>query len=588
MPIEMVGEVGHLSGGPFDLSAGKALGEARFAAGLVVANGPLLLALDCRIDEFDNGKPSPNGEKKTASALLSRWREVGPGALESLVGDFALAVYDVRDRSLYLAVDPAAQRSLHFRLEPPGVVFASRPARIARPRGAVDLPALADFAAFRFEMGPASFFAGVERVQAGEGVRIREGRIVSRERYWQPCLAPDERLTRADAVDEYRYLLSTAIRDRTPDAGLVATHLSSGYDSSAVTATSALNVGQDRILAFTAAPLSLPSDRVGRHRFADESRLAARAAAQLGIGHEIVRDSGPLAFAWREATRTLQSPCALPVNQSWLTAIRRRAADAGAGVLLAAYLGNESLNSGGVETLAEYVARGELLTWLRQALALRGHEAVSWRGVLFNSFGRLFPPRVWKALMANAPDRSPLPRGFVRDEWRTRFEDRDGRLPFSPARARLHGLRHTDGGMSRLASIEQAGIAELDPMADRRLLEWSLKLPPRLLLDKGTIRPVARAALADRLPAELLDNPRRGLQSADWPLHFTQSVAREVFEEVAACRAAHEILDLDAMRRIIDHFPDTLEGALRNRQRYQLELTFALSAGLFAVEFDRR
>ena len=37
-----------------------------------------------------------------------------------------------------------------------------------------------------------------------------------------------------------------------------------------------------------------------------------------------------------------------------------------------------------------------------------------------------------------------------------------------------------------------------------------------MLLKKGVRRPLARAALADRLPAAVLDERRKGYQAADW------------------------------------------------------------------------
>ena len=593
--FQLIGAVGLGSARRIPANSAKSLGDARFGADaeigphspLIFGDDLFLIGFDGRIDDFrDTGRGHERPD--ATSTLLAGWRERGTKTLQDLIGDFALAVYDRRDRSLCLAVDAAAQRSLHFRLEPGGVRFASRPAQLALAEDAVDLPSLAELAAFRSSAGPATFFSGVERIQAGEIVRFRDGKILSRARYWQPRLVPDERLTLGAAIEDYRHLLSTAIADRIRGTEIVATHLSSGYDSSAVTATAALTAGADRIRAFTAAPLALPTDRINRHRFADESPLAALAAMQLGIRHEIIRDIGPLAPGWREATRILQSPCALPINQSWLGQIRRRAAGEGAGVLLAAYLGNESLNSGGVETLAEYIACGEVIQWARQSVALQTHDAVSWRGILFNSFGGLLPPRLWNLASAFAPGRTSPGHGFVRREWRDKLPQRRPREPFSPVRARLEALRGAAGGMGRMASIEQSGIAELDPMADRRLLEWSLRLPPRLLLDRGQIRPVARAALADRLPAELLDNPLRGLQAADWPLHLTQAVAREIFEDVSACHAAREILDLEAIDKAIVAFPTELSEALRQSARYQFELTFALSAGLFALQFDRR
>src|SRR5439155_11182972 len=104
----------------------------------------------------------------------------------------------------------------------------------------------------------------------------------------------------------------------------------------------------------------------------------------------------------------------------------------------------------------------------------------------------------------------------------------------SRARARAHGGDFTfrpwrDGIALRLASINWIdpgnynkgtlggwGIDVRDPTADRRLIEFCLSVPTEQFFRGGVLRALGRDALADRVPPEVLNETRRGLQAADW------------------------------------------------------------------------
>src|SRR5690606_34827797 len=72
-------------------------------------------------------------------------------------------------------------------------------------------------------------------------------------------------------------------------------------------------------------------------------------------------------------------------------------------------------------------------------------------------------------------------------------------------RMRMMALSLTDIGAWNKGMLAGWGIDQRDPTADRRLIEFCLSVPPREYLRGGRTRSLARRALADRLPAELLD-----------------------------------------------------------------------------------
>ena len=96
-----------------------------------------------------------------------------------------------------------------------------------------------------------------------------------------------------------------------------------------------------------------------------------------------------------------------------------------------------------------------------------------------------------------------------------------------------------------------------DPTADVRLLEFCLAVPTEQFLRDGMPRALARRALADRLPKQVLEETRTGLQVADW--HEDLTAARDgvvdELDRLEACPAAAAALDLPRLRRLTENWP---------------------------------
>src|SRR5207253_10776373 len=118
-------------------------------------------------------------------------------------------------------------------------------------------------------LGTRTCFKDIERVEPGHvAIVTRDG--VSARRYWNPG-RKILRLRNADAYAEAcREQLDIAVRCRLRGESHVATHLSAGLDSSAVSATAArlLAGSGGRVTASTAVPrenyeLPVPPARIG-------------------------------------------------------------------------------------------------------------------------------------------------------------------------------------------------------------------------------------------------------------------------------------------------------------------------------------
>ena len=523
------------------------------------------------------------------SILLASWIRWGAAGLDLIVGEYAFAIYDALSRTLVLARDSSSERPLFYAAQGEQIAFASMPSglRALRPHRP-DLASLAALLGSSGEDRDETAFEGIHRVRPGELLRF-EGSSQSRIRHWQPQThGPDTvRLSDADYIERYRHLLDEAVRCRLPAEGGIATHLSSGFDSSAVTATAArLRCGA--LTAFTAAPSTERLDTLPRGRTGDESALASQTARWHGIDHVVVRDTSALFDVVRRQTRLRQAPVLSAFNLAWWEAIRIEAAARGASVLLTGESGNLTLNTGGLSTLSYFVLRSKWRDWWNEARAAARRPDVRWRGIMVNSFGDRMPVGLKSALERHFQKIMPVETfSFLNKDWRAHVAS-DAMQPRKSTadlyRKRLDLIRRYDSGAMRKPAFAQCGIVEIDPTADRRLVEFSLLLPPDQLLRHGQSRPLARTALADRVPAEVLDSRVRGLQSADWYLHLRQADARAVLEEIGSHAAVRDLLDLRQIGRAIDDWPDRGWNSGSLPAKYRDGLMSALAVGIFLAD----
>lgn len=561
-----------------------------------VANSHVMLVADGRLDNRDElaervGRRSRG--QSDSDLLLAAWLKAGEDCLSWLVGDFALAVYDARTRLLTLARDPTGQVPLHYAQVGEDLAFASMPSGL-RPilgRLEVDRTVVAAALGSLRDQDPRSAFNDVARVLPGEVVRLgTEG--PRRHIYWAPTTIYDEPFKSLDLVEEYRHVLDVAVADCLKgSSGPIATHLSSGYDSSAVTATAARLVRDpSEIIAFTSAPVVPAPVPVHHWRIGDESEIAAATAGGLGIRHVVVRDVPSMREVMRGQFLLSQEPNISVPNLAWLLQIRREAAALGADRLLNGESGNVTLHTGGLYILTEWVRLGRWLTWARQARHAAARPDTHWRGVLFNSFLPWIPKRAADSLRRlRFGSASAREDPFIRPEWREKALN--SAIP-EPSHAngydaRIYWIRTGNPGMLRKAGLAGEGIEERDPLADRRVIEFSLKIPPEQFYWNGVPRPLAREALADRLPKSVIDLNVRGLQAADWAVRFTQADASAILDEISQSSTAHELFDLERMKRAIDTWPTEDWNDWRVQHLYRGSLMGALSGGMFALVHEQ-
>ena len=85
----------------------------------------------------------------------------------------------------------------------------------------------------------------------------------------------------------------------------------------------------------------------------------------------------------------------------------------------------------------------------------------------------------------------------------------------------------------------------------------------------------------------MIDAPLRGYQAADWFARLDRAGAMAVLEEISASKSVRELIDLGALRRAIDDWPDTATHSFGHIAAFGRTVTNALFVGIFLAEVER-
>ncbi|MFN6962566.1 MAG: asparagine synthase (glutamine-hydrolyzing) [Pyrinomonadaceae bacterium] len=172
-------------------------------------------------------------------AIVHLYDEYGEACLEHLRGMFAFAIWDERDRSLFIARDRVGKKPLLYSHQPNGdLVFGSEfTAVLAHPSVSreVDANAIDAYLSYLCVPAPMTAYRAIRKLEPGHWLRWRGGEIETR-RYWLPDFSKKIKISEQDAIDETTRLIREATRMRMISEVPLGAFLSGGVDSSTVVA----------------------------------------------------------------------------------------------------------------------------------------------------------------------------------------------------------------------------------------------------------------------------------------------------------------------------------------------------------------
>lgn len=491
-------------------------------------NGEIYNHADIRAELEKIGRHRWKTDHSDTEVILHAFEEWGIDCLQRFRGMFAIALWDDRERALWLVRDRIGIKPLCYSIHDGRITFASEIKALLRDpdqKRAVHEEAFYHYLSFLTTPAPQTLFDGIKKLPGGCWLRVSEDGRVREERYWDVWDHTDPMVELPEEAISQRILdeLRTSVRLRKVSDVPVGVFLSGGIDSS--TNTALFSEGEGGTVKTFAIGYE------GQYQSYQNELHYARQMADLvhSEHHERRLTQQDLLDFLPEMVRLQDEPIADPVCVP-VYYVSKLARDNGT-VVCQVGEGADELFWGYPSwkvrlKLQQYndlpVPRGVKqlgLTALRclgkdrslQYEALRrgaSGEPIFWSGAEAFTEGqkqRLLSPRLrkqlagfssWEALKpirerfeAKAWDRSHL-------NWMT-YMDLNLRLP--------ELLLMRIDKMSMGVSLEGR-----EPFLDHELVSLAMSIPADLKLKNGTSKYILKKAVRGLIPDELIDRPKQG------------------------------------------------------------------------------
>jgi asparagine synthase (glutamine-hydrolysing) len=502
-------------------------------------------------------------------AIVHAYDEFGTDCPKYLRGMFALAIWDTRTKSLFLARDRVGKKPLLYAQVNGQLVFGSEfMALLQHPDVSRDVnyEAIHHYLSFLCVPSPLTAFQSISKLPPGHSLLWKQGEI-KLERYWEIDFAHKISIDEEEAGERVVDLLRDAVRVRLMSEVPLGAFLSGGIDSSAVVALMAQE-SSDKVKTFS----------IGfEEQDFSELHHARRVAEHVGTEHH----------------EFIVKPDAMEILPTLVEHYGEPFADSSA--IPSYYVSRETrkhvtvaLNGdGGDECFAGYERYAAMSVAQRYVkllpAAIRNGVIRNLANALPQAQSRKNPLRKAQRFL-DAASLSPVQR-YLR--WVSAFDDQAKRNIYSdefrgetaafstvsflePWFARANGAGIVDASLltDTMTYLPNDLLVKMDiasmtvslearsPFLDHHLMEFAASLPERLKLRGMTTKYLLKQVLKKFVPEENLTRAKMGfgIPIGHWFRGRMQSFLREtLLSEKALSRG---LFNPDKVRQMIDHHVD--------------------------------
>ena len=448
-----------------------------------------------------------------ASIVVAAYERWGTDCLAKLLGDWALSVWNTRDRSLILAKDPIGTRHLYYSLDDNHVTWSTildPLVLLARKHFALEEEYIAGWLSF-FPATHLTPYVGIHSVPPASSILIRAGRHTV-SKYWD--FDPSRRIRyRSDAEYEehFRAVFAEAVRRRLRSDSPILAELSGGMDSSSIVCIADTLIIRGAAETPRLDTVSYYDDSEPnwneRPCFTKVEEKRGRTGCHIDVGSQesfkFEFDSDRLAATPGSGGRPNEAAkqfAACMISQ-------------GNRVVLSGIGGDEV--TGGVPNpapeLQDLLARYQFRTLAHQLKVWALNKRRPWFYLFFEAACGFFPP----ALVGVPKHKCPAPwlnPAFIKRN-RQALQGYEGRLklfgPLPSFQENVSTLEALQRQLGCEALSSEPPYEKRYPYLDRGLLEFMYGIPREQLVRPGQRRSLMRRALVGIVPDELLNRKRK-------------------------------------------------------------------------------
>jgi asparagine synthase (glutamine-hydrolysing) len=502
--------------------------------------------------------------RSDTEAILHAYEEWGTACVEHLEGMFAFAIYNAKNRALFMARDRLGKKPLFYGLLDGVLHFASEIKSIAASpawRGELDPSVLEEYFSLGYILAPRTIYREIFKLEPGHWLKASDGQVVIR-RYWDIEQFDTDERDRSAILDELDTRLTTYTRERLESEVPLGAFLSGGIDSGLI--VSYMAQAMDRPVQTTTVGFDSAT-----HNELQSARLTAR---RYGTTHheELVMPNleevlGRVVIGFDEP---FADPSAVPTY--YVSAATRRHVT----VALSGDGGDEVFGGysfryvpHGLEEKARRLLGGPIAAracgWLsaRWPRSTRLPRALRLGTVLSNlaedpatayyhDLCFLRPPAT-RALLGLQPESPDHSRAFAL------VTDTYQRCPSPHAlqRAQYADLKVylANDVLVKVDRMSMAhGLEVRAPLLDRRIVEFACRLPTSVKMPHLSPKHLLKQIARRRLPAQLLAMPKHGFTAPIGEWLRGPYAGRYQEEVLTSCSHVASVVDLQLVKRLFD------------------------------------
>jgi asparagine synthase (glutamine-hydrolysing) len=554
--------------------------EAEFSQQPVIGEDGTILVADIRIDNREelfaathHSLTKSLANTSDAELALAAHLVWGADFPLHIVGEYAIVLYEQRNKRLLLCRDHIGARPLYYCRANDRLIVSSQLAPLIDLEG-VSRDISEEYVAGCMSRGPTVGLTPYKHIHAVKPAHVVVttgfGGLTER-RFWNLDVAKEIRLKRDEDYEEpFRYHLRNAVEAPLRTTRPVMIELSGGLDSSTIACIADESIRQGKVQAPRYDTVSYVYDESPT---SDESKFIRCVEDRLGRSGIHVRDEDGSLLPPSADNLDIVSPNPILYSFGYHDALRGLMRENGARVLLTGVGGDQVLGS----SYDPYPELADLLV-LRKPIALhrrlqiwsqtlqKSYASLLWQKTIVPVLPRRLQPVVRRAAMRRVP--SWFNPAFV-----AKMKLRENELsPKDPFGFSLPSAK--DQAVSYLAVIKNVAPCHrremtcLDssyPFMHRPLIEFLQAIPFEQLLRPGENRSLMRRALRDVLPEKIARRKTKGIPTEG----LCRAIAREwrllraLFSDSRVC--AYGFMDSAPLLAAIDRAKNGMElytGAL--------------------------
>jgi len=474
----------------------------------------LVIVFDGRLDnreeifnELDQ-KTSPPRDAGDGVLALAMYKQFGDRCPEKLVGDYAFAIWNIKERRLFCARSLLGWRPFLWWCDGKTFGFATEVKQLFAGGGiepAPNEPMLGEILSLKMTHATDTIWKNIYRLQPGTAMSVQQN---GTPRIWNWHTGPFPEIKfRSDQeyAERFRELFDQALKAVLRSTTPIFVQLSGGLDSSSVVCRSAELYRKGAV-----EKLVQPISAVFPGKTHDESKWIDMVGEKSGVQSKRFT---PEPYKWDEHIAWAGEHMHLPLrpNANLMDTLASKLPEYGSRVLLTGEGGDDWL-VGSFSHYTDLLRQGRVIQLIREGLILNNHGnyLARLRRTAGNSLGPLFNPQLKKMAIYGSQFDEDVPE-WIMPEWSTKIGLRERVRPTldipgltNVAQLRRYqrylSIRHHvifDNAYHRMASHN---IEIRHPLHDRRLTEFILRCPGHMLRRGERKKHILREAMKGILP----------------------------------------------------------------------------------------